>query len=88
MGQTPGRPHFATKPRGVSPELKIKPYQDGFCKSHKKGPKGLNLMEWRSKPATTQGIKAQFNRRSNMGQEINVSVQNEPEPKSEPGRPA
>ena len=93
MGQTPGRPawppHFATKLRGVSPELKIKPYQDGFCKSHKKGPKGLNQVEWRSKFATTQGIKAQFNRRSNMGQEINVSVQNEPETsQSQAGRPA
>ena len=35
----------------------------------------------------TQGIKAQFNRRSNMGQEINVSVENGPEPKSELGWP-
>ena len=37
---------------------------------------------------TTQGIKAQFNRRSNMGQVINMSVQNEPKPsQSQAGRP-
>ena len=73
--------HLAMKLRGKSLEFKNKSYQDGFCKSHKKRPKGLNQIEWRAKPMTTQRIRAQFNLRSNMGQVINVSVQNEPEPK-------
>ena len=80
--------HLALKLRGEFPEPEDKSHQDGFCTIHELRPKGLYQDEWRTKPVTTRRIRAQFNLRSNMGQVINVSVQNEPEPKSEPGRPA
>ena len=73
-------PHLATKFHEELPELEGESHQDGFCKIHELRPKGLNQVKLRSKPVTTQRIRAQFNLRSNMGQVINKSVQNEPEP--------
>ena len=81
-------PQLVMKFRGELPELEGESHQDGFCTIHELRPKGLNQVEWRSKPVTTQRIRAQFNLRSNMGQVINKSVQNEPEPsQSQAGRP-
>ena len=65
---------------GELPELEGELHQDGFCTIHELRPKGLNQVEWRSKPVTTQRTRAQFNLRSNMGQVINKSMQNKPEP--------
>ena len=69
-------------------EPKINLYQCGFGKFHKIRPRGLNQVELRPNPVITRRIRAQFNLRSNVGLESNMSVQQEPEPsQSQAGRP-
>ena len=62
--------------------------QDGFCRIHKLRLKGLNQVELSPNPVITRRIRAQFNWRSNVGLESNMSVQHEPEPSQSPaGQP-
>ena len=72
--------HFFIKLRGEPPEPEGELHQDGFCKLHKKRPKGLNQVKLGSKPVTNQRTKAQLNLRSTLGLKSSKSVQHEPKP--------